>query len=47
MTLIPILLLAALTGWIIYREQSSSDAARRFVRIDYNSQRKRRGLPRR
>lgn len=46
MTLVPILVLAALTAWLIYRDYSQLTGARRFVRIDYSSQRKRRGLPR-
>ncbi len=47
MTLVPILIIAAVTAFIIYRDYSQSTAARRFVHIDYHSQRKRRGLPRR
>ncbi len=43
MILLPIILLAVLTGWLIWREHFRPTAARRFVRIDYESHSARRG----
>lgn len=43
MVLIPILLVAGIAGFYIYREYFQIRAARRFVRIDYRSQGRRQG----
>lgn len=47
MTLVPMLVLATLGAWLIYRDSSQQKAARRFVRVDYGSQGRRGGTTRR
>ena len=41
MTLLPLLLVSLLAGYLVYRDTVATRAARRFVRVDYSARKKR------